>query len=222
MFLFWVHKYLQVLHPLAELIPLSLSSALLDAFELWCWRRLSRVPWTSRRSNRSTPKGINTEYSLKGLVLKLILWPHDANNWLLRKDLDAGKDWGQEEKEMQGWDGWIASPTRWTWVWAGSGSWWWTGRPGTLQSMSLQRVRHYWATELTDRAGLLWVRPGYLCPILRYRHLLWSPGLLFLFLPDHHALRSQTVLPKMQIWQCQTHSSYPCHNHAELWPISVL
>ena len=98
MFLFWVHKYLQVLHPLAELIPLSLSSALLDAFELWCWRRLSRVPWTSRRSNRSTPKGINTEYSLKGLVLKLILWPHDTKSWLIGKDPDAGKDWGQEEK----------------------------------------------------------------------------------------------------------------------------
>ena len=96
MFLFWVHKYLQVLHPLAELIinslTLSLCSAFLDAFELWCWRRLLRVPWTSRRSNQSTPKGINTEYSLKGLVLKLILRPHDAKSQLIGKDPDAGKD----------------------------------------------------------------------------------------------------------------------------------
>ena len=52
------------------------------------------------------------------------------------------------EVDNRGWDGWVASPTRWTWVWVSSGSWWWTGRPGVLQSMGLQRVRHDWATEL--------------------------------------------------------------------------
>ena len=58
-----------------------------------------------------------------------------------------------EEGQNRGWDGWMASPTRWTWVWASSGSWWWTGRPSVLQSMESQRVRHDWATELnwTDR-----------------------------------------------------------------------
>ena len=78
-----------------------------------------------------------------------ILWPLDVKNWLVRKDPDAGKDWRQEEKgmpedEMVGWE----SPARWTWVWVNSGSWWWTGKPGILQSMGLQRVGHDWATEL--------------------------------------------------------------------------
>ena len=80
----------------------------------------------------------------------LKLWPPDANSWLIWKDPDAGRDWGQEEKgttedEMAGW---MASPTRWTWVWVDSGSWRWTGRPGVLQFMGPQRVGHGWATEL--------------------------------------------------------------------------
>ena len=79
-----------------------------------------------------------------------ILWPPDAKNWLIWKDSDAGKDWGREAKgttedEIVGWP-----PTQWTWVWVNSGSWWWTGRPCTLQSMGSQRLGHDWATELTD------------------------------------------------------------------------
>ena len=77
----------------------------------------------------------------------LILWLPDAKNWLIRKDPDSGKDWRQE-KGARGWDGWMAPPTWWTWVWASSGSWWWTGKPGMLQSMGLQKVVHDWATEL--------------------------------------------------------------------------
>ena len=78
-----------------------------------------------------------------------ILRPPDGKNWLTGKDPDARKDWRQEKKgmtedEMVG----IASPTRWTWVWASFGSWWWTGKPGVLQSMGLQRVRYDWVTEL--------------------------------------------------------------------------
>ena len=80
-----------------------------------------------------------------------ILWPPDAKNWLIGKDPDAGKDWRWEEKGMTAWDGWMASLTRCTWVWVGSGSWWWTGKPGVLQCMGLQRVRHDWATELNGR-----------------------------------------------------------------------
>ena len=76
-----------------------------------------------------------------------ILWPPHAKSWLIGKDPDAGRNWGQVEKG-RGWDGWMASPTPWTWVWVNSGSWWWTGRPGVLQSMGPQRVRHNWATEL--------------------------------------------------------------------------
>ena len=78
----------------------------------------------------------------------LILWPPDSKNWLFGKDPDAGKDWRQEEKGMTGWDGWMASPNRWTWIWASSRSWWWTEKPGVLQSMGSQRVWHDWATEL--------------------------------------------------------------------------
>ena len=68
----------------------------IDAFELWCWRKLLRVLWTARRSNQSILKEINPEYSLEGLMLKLklpILWPPDAKSWLICKDPDAGKDW---------------------------------------------------------------------------------------------------------------------------------
>ena len=75
-----------------------------------------------------------------------ILWSPDVKNWLFGKDPDAGKDWRWEGKGRA----WMASPTWWTWVWVSSRSWWWTGKPGVLQSMGLQRVGHNWATELTD------------------------------------------------------------------------
>ena len=82
----------------------------IDAFELWCWRRLLRVPWTARTSNQSILKEISPGCSLEGQILKLtpILWPSHAKSWLIWKDADAGKDWGQEEKgmtedEMVGW-----------------------------------------------------------------------------------------------------------------------
>ena len=72
----------------------------IDAFELWCWRRLLRVPWTSRRSNQSILEEISPEYSLEGLTLKLKLWPPDAKSLLIGKDPDAAKDLRQEEKGM--------------------------------------------------------------------------------------------------------------------------
>ena len=83
----------------------------IDAYELWCWRRLLRVPWTARRSNQSILKEINPECSLEGLMLKLkllLFWLPDAKNWLTGKDPDAGKYWRWEEKgttddEMVGW-----------------------------------------------------------------------------------------------------------------------
>ena len=82
-----------------------------DAFELWYWRRLLRVPWTARR-------------------------------WCWERLMVGG------DGDDRGWYGWMASLTQWTWVWVNSGSWWWTGRPGMLQSMGSQRVGHSWATEL--------------------------------------------------------------------------
>ena len=136
----------------------------------------------------------------------------------LEKTPDAGKDWRQEEKETRRWDGWMASPTQWTWVWASSKSWWWTGRPGMLQSTGLQRVRYYWATELTERSGLLWVRPGYLYPILRHQHLLWSP----VSLPSKPSctLQSDRSFKNANLTVSNPFLLPPPH-HAELWPISM-
>ena len=117
----------------------------IDAFELWCWIRLFRVPWAARRSNQSILKEISSGCSLEGLMLKLKLQYFGHLMWWVDsgKDPDTRRDWGQEEKgttedEMAGW----------TWVWISSGSWWWTGRPGVLWFMGLQRVGHDWATEL--------------------------------------------------------------------------
>jgi len=86
-----------------------------DAFEVWCWRRFLRVPWTARRSNQSILKEISPEYSLEGHEAETetpILWPPDAKSWLIWKDPDAGKDWVQEEKgttedKMVGWNHWL-------------------------------------------------------------------------------------------------------------------
>ena len=87
-----------------------------------------------------------------------IIWPPHVKSWLIWKDPDAGKDWGQRRRGRQRmrWD-WMASPTPWTWVWVNSGSLWWTGRPGVLWFMGWQRVGHDWVTEpsWTDPVGVL-------------------------------------------------------------------
>ena len=116
----------------------------IDAFDMWCWRRLLRVPWTARISNQSTLKEISFEYSLEGLMLKLKLqyFGHlTLRADSLEKTLMLGKIEGGRRRRW-GWGGWMASPTQWTWVSVNSGSWWWTERPGVLQSMGLQRVGH--------------------------------------------------------------------------------
>ena len=107
-------------HGLIDHIPSLHYSNLLflpriDAFELLCWRKLMRILWTARRSNQWILKEIIPTYSLEGLIVEAeapILWPHDAKSWLIRKDPDAGKDWGQEEKgttedEMVRWYHWL-------------------------------------------------------------------------------------------------------------------
>ena len=107
-------------------------------------------PWDCKEIKPVNPKG-NWSWIFVGRTdaeaETPILWPSDIKNWLLWKDPGAGKDWRQEEKgttegEMVGWHHWL------TWIWASSRSWWWTGKPGVLQSMGLQRVGHGWATEL--------------------------------------------------------------------------
>ena len=152
----------------------------IDAFELWCWRRLLRVPWTVqfgsvqllsrvqlfetpwiaacqaslstvRRSNQSILKGSVLDVHWKDWCWSwnsniLAIWCEELTPlkrpWC-RKRLRAGG-----EEDNRGWDGWMASPTQWTWVWVNSGSWWWTGRPSVLWFMGSQRVGHDWATEL--------------------------------------------------------------------------
>ena len=106
------------------------------------------------------PKGNQPWISLEGLMLKLKLqyFGHLMQRTdSLEKTLMWGKIEGRRRRGRQGWNGWMASPTQWTWVWVNSGSWWWTGRPGVLQSMGLERVGHEWATELNWRVH-------YLCP----------------------------------------------------------
>ena len=123
----------------------------IDAFELWSWRRLLRMPWTTRRSKQSILKEISPEYSLEGLMQKrnsnpLATWYKELTHWKRPWCWERLKAGG--EGDDRGWDDLMASPTWWTWVWVNSGSWWWTGRPGVLQSMGSQRVRHDWVTKL--------------------------------------------------------------------------
>ena len=123
----------------------------IDAFELWCWRRLLKVPGTARRSSQSILKEISPEYSLEGLMLKLKLQYFDhlmQRTDSFEKTLMLGKMKAGGEGDNRGWDGWMASLTQWTWVWASSGNWWWTGKPDMLQSMESQRVGHDWVTEV--------------------------------------------------------------------------
>ena len=123
----------------------------IDAFELWCWRRLLRVPWTARRSNQSILKEISPGCTLEGMMLKLKL---QYFGHLMQRVDSLERLWWWEglgaggKGDDRGWDGWMASLTRWTWVWVNSGSWWWTGRPGMLRFIGSQRVGHNRATEL--------------------------------------------------------------------------
>ena len=145
----------RIIHPSrpwsTELFRLDLR---IDAFELWCWRRLLRVPWIARRSNQSILQEISPGCSLEGLMLQLKL---QYFGYLMRRVDSLEKTWCWEglgaggEGDDRGWDGWMASLTQWTWVMVNSESWWWTGRPGVLRFMGSQRVGHDWATELNEK-----------------------------------------------------------------------
>ena len=141
----------------------------IDALELWCWRRLLRVP----RSNQSILKKSILNFTGRTNAEAPVLWPPDAKSWLIRKDPDAGKDWKQEEEkettedEMVGWHHQLNGHE----VWASSRRWWRTRRPGMLQSIRSQRVKHDWAMELlmirkTGQMGYwdsaVWSWPSYL------------------------------------------------------------
>ena len=163
----------------------------MDAIELWCWRRLLEVPWTAKRSNQSILKEINPEYSLEGLMLKLklqyfgyLMWRIDA----LEKQKQKTQCWERlkagGKEDNRGWDGWMASLTWWTWVWVTSGNWWWTERPGMLQSMESQRVRQDWVTELS------WCQDS---------AKLWSSNLQTNHIPIPVRLRD-VVVAQREIW----------------------
>ena len=127
----------------------------IDAFELWCWRSLYRVPWTARRSKQSILKEIIPEYSLEGLMLKLKL---QYFGHLMQRTDSFERPWfwvrlkAGGEADHRGWEGWMTSLTLWICIWASSRSWCWTGKPGVLPSMGSHRVGHNWTTEL------IWVK----------------------------------------------------------------
>ena len=121
----------------------------IDAFELWCWRRLLRVPWTARRPKQSILKE-----SVLGVHWKDWCWNSNTLAISCEELTHWKRPWCWEglgargKGDDRGWDDWMASLTWWTEVWVNSGSWWWTGRPGVLQFVGSQRVGHDWATEL--------------------------------------------------------------------------
>ena len=123
----------------------------------WCFwtmvlKKILESPLDSKEIQPVHPKG-NQSWIFIGRTdaeaEAPILWPPDVKNWIIWKDPDAGKDLrARGEGDERGWDSWMASPTQWIRVWVGSRSWWWTGKPGVLQSMGSQRVGHDWVTEL--------------------------------------------------------------------------
>ena len=123
----------------------------IDAFELWCWRRLLKVPWKTRRSNQPIPKKSVLNIHWKDWFWSwtsntLATWceelTHLKRSWCWERLKAGGEGYDTE------WNVWMASLTQCTWVLVNSGIWWWTGKPGVLQSMGSQRVGHDWATEL--------------------------------------------------------------------------
>ena len=139
----------------------------INAFELWCWRRLLRVPWAAKRANQSILKEINPGISLERMILNLnsstlATSCQELTHWKRLwcwEGLEAGG-----EGDGRGWDGWMASLTRWTRVWVNSRSRWWTGRPGVLRFVGSQRVGHDWATDL------IWSDLMYICNRALFNH----------------------------------------------------
>ena len=122
----------------------------INAFELWCWRRLLRVP--GLQGDPTSPF-----YGRSVLGVHWKDWCQSWNSNTLATSCEELTHWkrpwcweelGAGEGDNGGWDGWMASQIPWTWVWVNSGSWWWTGRPGVLRFMGSQRIWHDWATEL--------------------------------------------------------------------------
>ena len=150
----------------------------IDAFELWCLRRLLRVSWTARRSNQSILE-ISPGCSLEGMMLKLKLQCWSWNSSTLATSCEELTYWKRlwcweglgagGEGDNRGWDGWMASLTRWTWVWVNSESWWWTGRPGVLRFMQSQSQ-----TLLSDWTEL---KPAFLIHLSKSLKLVYTSSI---------------------------------------------
>ena len=143
----------------------------IGAFELWCWKRLLRVPWTARKSNQNILKEISPGTDAEAETP--ILWPPDAKSWLIGWCWERLRVEG--EGDDRGWDGWMASPTQWTWIWVDSSSWWWIGRPGMLRFMGSQE------SDKTER--LNWTEALIVCKDVKKTKLEISTGLLQVLWP---------------------------------------
>ena len=153
----------------------------------WCfWTVVLKIlesPLECKEINQSILKEISPRCSLEGLMLKLKLhtlatWCKELTHWKgpwCWEGLGAGG-----EGDDRGWDVWMPSLTRWTWIWVNSGHSWWTARPGVLQFMGLQRVGHDWVTDLNCTKSNVpansYALPGHTAPDV----LLWSGAWLFL------------------------------------------
>ena len=137
-------------------------------FELWCWKRLLRVPWTARRSNQFILKEISPEHCKDWCWSwhsnPLTTWCEELTQWKRHWCWERLKVGG--EGDDRGWDCWMASLTQWTWVWASPRIWWWTERPGMLQSMGLQSQTwlSYWTEHIC-----LW-HTTYVCVYATHTH----------------------------------------------------
>ena len=174
-----------------------------DAFELWCWRLL-RVLWTARRSNQSILKEISPEYHWKDWC-----WSWNSNSlatwWKELTHLKRPSCWERlkvgGEGDDRGWDGWMASPSQWAWVWVNSESWWWTGRPGVLQSMRSQS-----RTQLSD-----WSEPNtikhmeFKVTLFCTLHSLWLRG-KHMYLQPLSILQSHFRPKEQASWSFETQS----------------
>ena len=192
----------------------------LDAFEMWCWRRLLRVPWTARRSNQSILKEITPGCSLEGMILKLKL--HYLGHLMRRVDsmektLMLGGLGARGEGDDRGWDGWMALLTWWMWVWMNSGRWWWTGRPGVLWFMGSQRVGHDWVTELNWTEDWVWER-NVRCTEILSKDKQWKALFLNCFIDEEISAQWGEILAN--IWILFIHFSWCArwdHSPGEIW-----
>ena len=153
----------------------------------WCFwtvvlEKILESPLDCKEIQPVHPKGISPEYSLEGLMLKLHfghqMWRTDS----FEKTLMLGKIEGKGDH--RGWDGWMASLTQWTWIWVNSESWWWTGRPGMLQSIGSQRVGHDWETELNCKYHIFFWHL-----LLKFHFHVWLP----------HSDLSKLTLPRLGV-----------------------